>query len=45
MVNGYSPVVTSAYVDHVFKEYESMNQGRLTEAYLARLDSVNGGAK
>ncbi len=37
MVNGYSPVVTSAYVDHVFKEYESMNQGRLTEAQIEDL--------
>jgi hypothetical protein len=37
MVNGYSPVVTSNYVNDVFPRYESMNQGHLTEGQIEGL--------
>jgi len=37
MVNGYSPVVTTEYVENVARRYESMNQGQLTESQIAGL--------
>ena len=41
LVNGYSPVVSRAYVEEVFQPLQAINQGDLTEASLAQLESMN----
>lgn len=41
LLNGYSPVVTKDYIENVFRRLESMNQGRLTDAQIDLLLSMN----
>ena len=37
MVNGYKPAVPSSYIENVFRRFESMNQGHVTDAQLDAL--------
>ena len=37
MVNGYSPSVRNTYVENIFRRYESINKGDITEERLAEL--------
>lgn len=37
MVNGYSPVVSSNYVTHIFRRFESLNQGWLADDQMDEL--------
>lgn len=43
MVNGYSPVVTRDYFDHVFRKLDSVNQGWLSEEQIDRLRAMGVG--
>jgi hypothetical protein len=43
MVNGYRPSVPRAYLEGVFEVFNPLNQGWLTDAHLARLESMGVG--
>lgn len=40
LINGYRPMVPSAYVEEVFRPFESMNQGRVSDAQLDALQAM-----
>lgn len=41
MVNGYSPVVSEAYFNNVFRELESINQGQMSQHQVDILKEMN----